>query len=178
MKSSAADHPVLLPSSSGWNADARLAGEALETVWSAAAATTLDDTHYLLPPLTWQIAAEVVKGCATNDHRPGHLRVMSLPAYALDAVWSCHAALVQAANRSDDDAEHLVDLLSFYLDSVHSTDLSRLTAALERVLSVLSLDLPTARTLITHLVLTANTAPDQAAVDDVLTAWRGAGIAC
>ncbi|MFD3923088.1 hypothetical protein [Streptomyces sp. NPDC058595] len=91
---------------------------------------------------------------------------MTLPAYALDAVWSCHAAPVQAANRSDDDAEHLVDPLSFYLDNVHSTDLSRLTVAPQRVQSVLSLDLPAARALITHLVLTPDTATDRTAVDE------------
>jgi hypothetical protein len=47
------------------------------------------------------------------------LRVLPLPAYALDAVWVCHAALVQDAD-GDDDGEALARLLSPYLVGVHT----------------------------------------------------------
>ncbi len=82
---SSPDRPVLLPSSFAWNADARLVGEVLGTVGSAAA-RTLDDTRYLRPTLTRQIAAELVGDCATTDYRPEHVRALTLPVYALDAT--------------------------------------------------------------------------------------------
>ncbi|WP_432154820.1 hypothetical protein [Streptomyces tricolor] len=171
------DRPVFLPAGFAWSADARLVGEVLDTVGSAAA-VTLDETRYLVPALTWQIAAEVVGDCATADHRPENVRVLLLPAYALDAVWVCHSALVQAADSCGDGA-HLAGLLSDYLDGVHSTDLRSLIDALERVLAVLSLDLPAARTLVSHLALTPGPSPDaQAALAEVLAAWRRAGVVC
>ncbi|GAB2891318.1 hypothetical protein [Streptomyces mayteni] len=176
MSSPHADRPVLLPSSIEWNADARLVGAALEIVWSAAACT-LDDTRYRVPALKWQIATEVVGDCANTDDRPENVRLLSLPAYALDAVWACHAAL-HAADSDPDDAR-LADLLSYYLDSVHSTDLRGLLAAVERVLAVLTLDLPATRELVTHLVLTSAPSPEtRAALDEVLAAWRRAGVPC
>ncbi|CAM5286907.1 hypothetical protein GCM10010329_85830 [Streptomyces spiroverticillatus] len=171
------DQPVLLPSSSAWSEDARLVGDTFALV-GAAAATTFDDTRFLLPPLTWTIAAERVGDCVTTDHRPENLRVLLLPTYAADAVWACHTALVQAAE-PDDDSEHLNALLTDYLTAVHDTNLRGLTEALERVLAVLTLDLPAARPLITHLVLkTEVSQEDRAALDDVLEAWREAGVAC
>ncbi|MDQ1033608.1 hypothetical protein QFZ75_000024 [Streptomyces sp. V3I8] len=173
------DHPVVLPSSSAWNADARLVGEVLQTVGSAAACTS-DDTRYLHPTLTWQIAAETVLDCATNDYRPGRVRALPLRGYALNAVWACHAALLQAADTapdSDDDAGRLAGLLAFYLDSVHHIEVPALIGAVERVLAVLSLDLPAARTLITHLVLNPDVGPEaRSAYDDVRAAWRRAGV--
>ncbi|MFJ2272498.1 hypothetical protein ACIOHO_40815 [Streptomyces sp. NPDC087849] len=170
------DHPVLLPASAGWRADARLVGEALATVASCASGT-FDDTRYLVPALTWQISADLVNDCATSDHLDA-VRVLTLPAYALDAVWACHAALLRAAT-NDDDSACLADLLSYYLGSVHSTDLHALTGALQRTLAVLTLDLPAARALMTYLVLGHGTTPSaREAHSEVLAAWRGAGIIC
>ncbi|WP_406291984.1 hypothetical protein [Embleya sp. NBC_00896] len=141
---------------------------------------TLDDTRYLRPALTWQMAAEVVGDCVATDHRAENLRVVSLPAYALNAVWACHAALVRAADGANDDGERLADLLSDYLDCGHVIDLRGVISALERVLTVLTLDLPAARTLVAHLVLNPGSGSPEAraALDEVLLAWRGAGVAC
>jgi hypothetical protein len=172
-----AERAVLLPSSFAWSADAHLVGEALGTVGSAAA-RPLDDTRYVLPTLTWQIAAETVGDCATTDHRPENLRLLVLPAYALDAVWACRNALAGTAT-GDPDSEALADVLSLYLYSVHDADLPGLIAALDRVLAVLTLDLPAARTLVSRLALNTGLSPDtRTALDDVLAAWRGAGVAC
>ncbi|MYW03348.1 hypothetical protein [Streptomyces sp. SID3343] len=174
----AGDRPVLLPSSFAWNTDARLVGEVLETVGSAASCT-LDDTRYLQPALTWKIAAELVGDCATTDYHAEHVRALALPVYALNAVWACHAALVQATADGDDGGACLVSLLSDYPDPIHSIDLRSLIDALERVLAVLSLDLPAVRKLVIHLVLNAEVGPEaRAACDDVLAAWRRAGVAC
>ncbi|MGK5631834.1 hypothetical protein [Streptomyces sp. URMC 123] len=172
------DRPVLLPSGLAWNTDARVVGEVLEIV-GAAAARCLDDSRYLAPALTWQVAAELVSDCVvTTDYRPENVRALCLPAFALEAVWACHAALVQAAE-GDDDGERLAGLLSYYLDGVHGIYLRGLIGAVERVLAVLSLDLPAARTLVTHLVLNSKASPESgAARDEVLAAWRRAGIAC
>ncbi|MGK5631761.1 hypothetical protein [Streptomyces sp. URMC 123] len=100
-----------------------------------------------------------------------------MPAFALEAVWACHAALVQAAE-GDDDGVRLVGLLLYYLDGVHGIDLRGLIGVVERVLAVFSLDLPAVRTLVTHLVLNSEAGPESwAACDEVLAAWRRAGIA-
>jgi hypothetical protein len=144
----------------------------------SAAARTLDDTRYVLPTLTWQIAAETVGDCASTDHRPENLRILVLPAYALDAVWACRSALADAAG-GDPDAADLADVLALYLYSVHDADLPGLIKALDRVLAVFTLDLPAARTLVTRLALNTGLSPAAlAALDDVLTAWRTAGVAC
>lgn len=176
MSSPHTERPALLPSASAWNADAQLVSEALKTVRSAAAAT-FDDTRYLLPTLTWQIAAEVVGDCATTDHH-ARIRVLTLPAYALDAVWNCHAALVRAVD-ADDDSERLANLLADYLDGVHGTNLPGLIDALDRVLAVLTLDLPAARKLVARLLLSPEASPEsQADLDEVRAAWNRAGVAC
>ncbi|MET9658158.1 hypothetical protein [Streptomyces sp. NPDC006510] len=179
---SSPDHPVLLPSSFAWAADVRLVGGVLGTVGSAAACI-LDDTRYVEPALTWQIAAELVGDCDTTDHRCERVRAMSLPAHTLDALWACRTALVQV---TDSDAgiavgsADLADLLSYCLECFHSTDLRSVIEALDRVLAVLTLDLPAARTLMTTLVLSPGTFGPEAknAFDRVLVAWRKAGVAC
>lgn len=142
----------------------------------SAATATFDDTRYLVPALTWQIAADLVGDCATTDCRPDDVRVLVLPAYALDAVWACHAALAQAAAGEDDGAE-LACLLSLYPDGVHSIDLHALLGVLERVLAVFSLDLPATREVVAGLVLdTGSGAAHSAAYGEVLEAWHRAGI--
>ncbi|MFS0697996.1 hypothetical protein [Streptomyces nitrosporeus] len=177
------DHPVVLPSSSAWDADARLVGEALTTVGSAAACTSDDTARYLQPTLTWQIAAEVVGDCAATGQDPGRVRALPLPGYALDAVWACHTALLQAAHTtpdSDEDAGPLAGLLTHYLQDVHHLEVPDLMGAVERVLAVLSLDLPAARTLLTHLALHpgADLPEARSAYHDIQAAWRRAGVAC
>ncbi|MFD9069799.1 hypothetical protein [Streptomyces lasiicapitis] len=158
----APDRTVLLPSSFAWNADARMVSDAMS----------------LVPTLPWQIAADHVNDCVTTDHRPENVRVLILPAYVLDAVWTCHAALIQAA-AGDDDRAHQVRVLPDYLDAVHGADLQGLIDALERVLAVFSLDLPAARRFVSHLALGLGTSPEKrAALDEVLTAWQRAGVTC
>ncbi|MFB7031540.1 MULTISPECIES: hypothetical protein [unclassified Streptomyces] len=174
---SALPRPVFLPSGRSWNGEARMVGEVLHTV-AAAAARTLDDTRYLLPALTWQVACEQVGDCVTTDHRAEHGRILLLPAHALEAIWACRAALARATD-PDDDAERLADLLDTdgYLQPVHHTDLPSLIEALDRVLAVLTLDLPAARTLATRVALNGEIDEEgQAAFDEILAAWRRAKI--
>ncbi|MFJ7227565.1 hypothetical protein [Streptomyces sp. NPDC098090] len=138
----------------------------------------------MLPALTWRIAAELADDCVTTDHRSEHVRAMSLPAHALDAVWACRTALVQVTGSDagiDADSADLADLLSYCFDCFHSTDLRSVIEALDRVLAVLSLDLPAARTLMTTFVLSPEAfggLKAKSAFDEVLTAWRKAGVAC
>ena len=149
---------------------------------ASAASRTLDDTRFLVPALTWQIAAEAVDDLATDDDSPENLRAASVPAYALDAVWTCHAALARAAGSSPDsdaDGDRLADLLLDYLEVVHDTDLRGVVTVLERVLAVLTLDLPGTPLLVTRLLLLQEVCDDNRAVlDDVLVAWRNAGVDC
>ncbi|MFE3074239.1 hypothetical protein [Streptomyces sp. NPDC059247] len=176
MNSTERDRPVFLPSGYGWSADARLVGRILGVV-GAAAGRHLDDTRFIEPILTWQIAAEEISDCATADNRPENVRIMILRPHVLTAVWACHQALVRACGH-DDDAEHLADLLPDYLRDFHHTDMRSMIDALERVLAVLALDLPAARTLATCIALSTDLGNTRrAARDEILNAWRRAGIA-
>ncbi|MGA5874021.1 hypothetical protein [Streptomyces cinereoruber] len=151
-----------------------MVGEALGTV-AATAARTLDDTRYLLPALTWQVAADQIADCVTTDHRAKHLRVLLLSAHALEAVWACRAALIRATGHND-DAERLADLLDGYLQPVHHTGLSGLIEAVDRVLAVLTLDLSIARTLAARVALNGEIGEGEegrAAFDEVLAAPCG-----
>ncbi|MFE5512235.1 hypothetical protein ACFQ9J_16750 [Streptomyces sp. NPDC056529] len=134
--------PVFLPSGFFWNTEARMVGEALRTV-VAAAVRALDGTRYLVPALTWQVAADQIADCVTTDHRADHVRVLLLPAHALEAIWACRAALVRTTGH---DAERLADLLDGYLQPAHHTGLPGLIETLDRVLAILALDLPPTRT--------------------------------
>ncbi|MFF9344905.1 hypothetical protein ACF1CG_34765 [Streptomyces sp. NPDC014773] len=109
MNSTDVPRPVFLPSGPSWNAQARLVGEVLHTV-AAAAARLLDDTRYLVPALTWQVAADQVRDCVTVDHHRDRLRILLLPAHVLEAIWSCRTALARTTGH-DDDAERLAGLL-------------------------------------------------------------------
>jgi hypothetical protein len=105
------------------------------------------------------------------------MRVLVLPAYALDAVWACRAALADAA-AGDPVAADLADVLSLYLHSVQDVDLPGLIAAVDRVLAVLTLDLPASRVLVSHFALNIGLSSDTGtALNDILAAWRGAGVA-
>ncbi|MFF2013934.1 hypothetical protein ACFVWY_33390 [Streptomyces sp. NPDC058195] len=100
-----------------------------------------------------------------------------LPAYRLEALRACHGALVRAA-AAGPDAEYLADQLAYYLDLAHSTDLPTLTRTTTMVLTVLTLDLAAASTLITHLTVGSDDdASMRTAYDEVVAAWRQAGLA-
>ncbi|MER8237322.1 hypothetical protein [Streptomyces sp. NPDC094049] len=172
--SSEYDRPVLLPSEAGWSADVRLVSRVLE-IAQAAAENYPDD--FIEPSVTWQIASEAIGDCATTDNRPENVRILILQPHVLKAVWACHQALGRALHR-DDDAERLADLLTPYLHMVRETDLRSTIDTLERVLAVVALDLPAARTLATRIALSGNLGDTgRAALDEILAAWRRAGIA-
>ncbi|MDT0413715.1 MULTISPECIES: hypothetical protein [Streptomyces] len=171
-----ADHPVLLPSGAEWGAEARLVGEALRTVQSAAAQRA-DETRFVLPLLRWQIAADWIGDCPGTDHGAGGLRILLLPEWALSAVWDCHRALVRARD-GDEEAADLAGLLGLFLDAVHGLELADLVARLEHVLAVLTLDVPAARTLATHAALQQSDAPEaREALTEIFAVWREAGVA-
>ncbi|MEU3401338.1 hypothetical protein [Streptomyces filamentosus] len=173
MNSTDVPRPVFLPSDPSWNAQAHLVGEVLHTM-AAAAARTLDDTRYLVPALTWQVAADQVRDCVTADHHPDRLRILLLPAHALEAIWSCRTALARTTGH--DDAERLAGLLDSYLDPVHDIGLPGLMDALDQVLAVLTLDLPAARTLATRVALNSGIREeDQEVLDEIRAAWRRTG---
>ncbi|MEV6551296.1 hypothetical protein AB0M57_21655 [Streptomyces sp. NPDC051597] len=108
-----------------------------------------------------------------------HVRALILPADALDAARTCHAALPLAAT-DDREGASLTGLSSATTPAPCSpSKLSTVLHALEHVLAVPSLDLPAARALLTRLVLDPAAVPQtQAAFSDILAEWRTAGIAC
>ncbi|MEU6405395.1 hypothetical protein [Streptomyces sp. NPDC046985] len=170
------DRPVLLPSSCEWSEDARLVGGALRTVQAAASATG-DEARYVLPPLPWQVAADLVEKCPTVDHHHSNIRIMVVPERDLRALWACYEALV-GAHEGHAEATKLADLLSPFLRAYDDTDLEGLVACVGRVLAVLSLGIDAARALYTHLSSKECDTPEAVdAVTEILTAWRKAGVA-
>lgn len=54
-----------------------------------------------------------------------------------------------------------------------------MVTVLERILAVLTLERPGTRALVTRLLQQQDVSPDSRAVfDDVLVAWRNAGVGC
>ncbi|MEU4507727.1 hypothetical protein [Streptomyces sp. NPDC024089] len=166
------DRPALLPVGEEWRAAVHLVRESLETARAFA-----PGSRCLLPPVTWEVAADLVGDCATVD-APGAVCVTVLPGYRLKALRACRDALVGAA-AADPDAAYLTDQLAYYLDLAHGTDLPTLARTTTMVLAVLTPDLVAASTLITHLsVGSGDDASMRTAYDEVVAAWRRAGLAC
>ncbi|MER5748064.1 hypothetical protein ABT097_32945 [Streptomyces sp. NPDC002225] len=166
------DRPVLLPGGEEWRDAVHLVRESLETARAFA-----PGSRCLLPPVTWEAAADLVGDCATAD-ASGAVCVTVVPGYRLEALRACHGALVRAA-AADPAAEYLTDQLAYYLDLAHSTDLPTLTRTTTMVLTVLTLDLSAAGTLITHLAVgSSDVASMRTAYDGVVAAWRRAGLVC
>ncbi|MER5748057.1 hypothetical protein ABT097_32910 [Streptomyces sp. NPDC002225] len=166
------DRPVLLPATAEWKSAVRLVSESLET-----ALVFAEGARCVLPRLTRENAADLVGDCATADE-PETVCVTVLPAYRLEALRACHDALARAS-AGDPGTKFLADQQSYYLDLAHGTDLPDLTRTTAMVLAVLTLDLAAASTLITHLTVGSDDdASMRTAYDEVVAAWRLAGLAC
>lgn len=170
--SPALDRGVPLPNGSAWNGAVQLVADSLALVADAARLDP-DDTLYLLPLLTWQVAAEQVPDCHTGRLGPEQTSVVLVRGFRIDALWACHEALLQALDPGD-DSKRLETLLDDYLDGVHGANLHELVKAVERVLAVLALDVPGVR----KVTSAAAWGPDQetfAAFEEVRRVWRAAG---
>ncbi|MEU6406221.1 hypothetical protein [Streptomyces sp. NPDC046985] len=155
---------------------------------SAAAYTAQSHTgetdRYVLPPLTYQIAVDVLGDIrAQIPDRSSQIdgcRVLLLvvEGHELEALWDVLAVLRRARD-GDEDTGELSSLVEDRLRESHlrPRTFTDVISELERVLTLLTLDIPAVRSVATALLL--NQDPDEelrqayAQLSDV---WRSVGI--
>ncbi|MBF4138141.1 hypothetical protein [Streptomyces albidoflavus] len=185
-RNSVSDRPCIIPAYRAWLQEVGWVAEALGIV-SAAAYVSQKHTGqaeaYGLPPLTYDIAASTLSDiCETSvaaGSPPGSVQLVLVEGWELEALWS----VVDVLRRSGDAPagnEDLANLVRMYLwenEAHHPGALADLIKALERVLAVLTLDIPAAREIATALALRREVSPAlQHAVAEVRDVWRAAGI--
>ncbi|MEU3262391.1 hypothetical protein ABZ694_32210 [Streptomyces albidoflavus] len=104
---------------------------------------------------------------------------MLVEGWELEALWSVVDVLRRSgdASASNEDLANLVRMYLWENEAHHPGALEDLVKALERVLAVLTLDIPAAREIATALALGQEVSPTlQRAVAEVRDVWRAAGI--
>ncbi|GGU55558.1 hypothetical protein GCM10010211_20400 [Streptomyces albospinus] len=172
----------MLPGDSAWIHDARYAQDILDSL--AAAAAVADDygepEKYVLPHLPFRVAADTIGQIRADmpPARPGAVFLMALPAFQLEALWQVLGVL-QRARDADEDAAEVLDLVRDY--AMHCLlpprRVDEVVTDMERVLAVLSLDIPAVHTVAVTLLLKSERDDDfRSARDDLFAAWRAVGI--
>ncbi|MFD9595314.1 hypothetical protein ACFWA9_21540 [Kitasatospora sp. NPDC059973] len=142
-----------------------------------ARAAEVHPAAFVLHTTAYWNAAEAIDRLGTDltaPAPPGHIRLTTLAAYELEALWAVHDALVRARDRepgTDSLRELLHDITEY---SEHTPD--DIVDDVRLLLTVLALDLPVVTTLTTTLLL--DRARDHAfhtAYRDVTNAWTNAG---
>ncbi|MEU5431568.1 hypothetical protein AB0H73_39030 [Streptomyces olivoreticuli] len=172
----------MLPGDSAWINDARYVQDILASL-AAAAAVAHDYGHpetYVLPHLPFQVAADTI-GQISSDMPPARhdaVFLMPLPAFRLEALWQVLGVLRRARD-ADEDAAEVLDLVRDYAMRCFRPPrrVDDVVTDMERILAVLSLDIPAVHTVATTLLLKAERDDDfRSARDDLFAAWRAAGI--
>ncbi|MFH9959044.1 hypothetical protein ACH4OX_33175 [Streptomyces roseolus] len=168
------DQPRLLPTNPAWAHDTEHLRLLLELV--ARAAEVRPERFLPLHPTAYDAASALLARCAqaspgTTD--VGRERVLPVPVFQLNALRSVRAELAHARD-GEPAAEHLREFLTSYGEPFDQTPAS-LLATLDRVLAVLDLDLPAVYTV--TLALLARRALDPDAYEEIVAAWKKAGIA-
>ncbi|MFH8591473.1 hypothetical protein [Streptomyces rimosus] len=177
-----ADHPCVLPGDPAWIDDARYVQEILDCLAAAAAAAHDygDPEEYVLPHLPYQVAADTL-GRIRSDMPPPHrdgVFLMALPAFELETLWEVLGVLRRARD-ADDEAAEVYDLTRDYAMRCFTPPrgVDDVVTDLERILAVLSLDIPAVRTVATTLLLEGEHDDAFSAARDALyAAWRAAGL--
>jgi hypothetical protein len=103
---------------------------------------------------------------------------MALPAFQLEALWQVLGVLRRARD-ADGDADQVLDLVRDYAMRcfLPPRSVDDVVTGMERVLAVLSLGIPTVRTVATTLLLEGERDVEfRSARDELLDAWRAVGI--
>ncbi|WP_424217778.1 hypothetical protein ACN20G_37095 (plasmid) [Streptomyces sp. BI20] len=157
--------------------------EALFGVLEAAAEATADgDAAGMPPPLTFGVAEGAVARVREDvlDPEAGlpTFRLFVLPAHELDALWQVLESLRSARSGDADAAGVLEVVAAFCSHSVPSRTVDAVIGDLERVLTLLSLDIPAVKDLATAVCLDvpSHGLDPEAAYEDITRVWRTAGI--
>ncbi|KOU08582.1 hypothetical protein ADK86_03805 [Streptomyces sp. NRRL F-5755] len=171
----------MLPGDPAWIDDARYVQEILDCLAAAAAAAHDHGKpdKYVLAHLPYQVAADTLDRVRSDmpPARRGAVFLMALPAFELEALWEVLGVLRRARD-ADDDAE-VYDLVRDYAMRCFTPPrgVDEVVADLERILAVLSLDIPAVRTVATTLLLEGERGDAfRCARDELFVAWRAAGL--
>ncbi|MBT1184917.1 hypothetical protein HET69_12995 [Streptomyces sp. CJ_13] len=177
------DRACVLPGRPEWIKDvAYLNNKVLTILASAAEANAYrDDNRYLLPADTYRTAGMTIAALAESvptDGRAGQVVLYTLPAWKLEALWNVLLVLRRTlADGPDTDVvRELLENLGFDLFTPPRT-VERFASDLEKVVSVLTLDLPAVKVVATAVALDEER--DEAVVDayrQITAAWTAAGI--
>ncbi|MFE3186439.1 hypothetical protein ACFXKR_37115 [Streptomyces violascens] len=179
-KQRAADYPCVLPGDPTWIHDAQYLQDILNSLAAAAAIAHdhADPERYVLPHLPYQVAADTL-GQIRSDMppaRPGALFLIDLPTFQLEAL---RQALDVLRRAQDADADQVLDLVRDYATHclLPPRSIDDVVTDTQRILAVLSLDIPAVRTVATTLLLDGeHDTGFRSARDELLDAWRAAGI--
>ncbi|MFE7528017.1 hypothetical protein ACFU7Y_20205 [Kitasatospora sp. NPDC057542] len=173
----------MLPGRPGWIRDvAYLGDEVLESLAVATAASAYrDDNRYLLPAGTYRTAGLVVEalaGVVPGDGGPGQVVLYALPAWKLEALWDVLLVLrrTAAGDPETDVVRETLDILCGH-PFMPARTVQQIAADLEKVVSVLTLDLPAVTVVATAVVLGEERG--EAVVDAyraITAAWTAAGV--
>ncbi|CAM5678263.1 hypothetical protein SAVIM338S_07248 [Streptomyces avidinii] len=177
------DHPCVLPGDPAWLQDAGYLFRLLDILASVASmATDEDPTRYGLPAITYMNAAGLIsrlaRGLPTVPPPSATVRLLSLPAWELEALWDVVLVLRRTRAHEPDTIElaEFVQGLGSPLD-IGLPALDVVTTGLERVIAVLALDIPAVRTLTAaHILQTPHDTATQDACTQIRTAWKAAGV--
>lgn len=171
------DRVCVLPSDPSWIQEAGYLEESLGLLGRAAEVTEAgDDGHrYVLPGLTYRIAERAL-GRITDEVREGGrptLHLIVVEAFGLDALWEVLGVL----RRARDGEEAAAEVAGLLEDLSPSRTTAAFVADLEKVLAVLTLDIPAGRSIATAFVQEYMPGFDfDAAYEQLATAWKAAGI--
>lgn len=188
----APDHPCVLPEDSSWIRSVRKVGELIDLLGSAAAVRERDAAHgerladaedYILPSTTYQTVAELIVDIDRTvlDPDPGEDRqvyLVALPHFKLEAFWAVLAVLKRARDR-DPGTEKIAEMVSDYSEGCFERPQKDwgFIPDLERMLAVLTLDIPAVRHLAATLVLNGDRDSGiREAYAQLADAWEAHGI--
>ena len=170
-----------MPGDPAWIENARPVQELLELL-TALAAVAEDPDAYVLHHVPYQVAAETIGDIRADlpDRPSGRglgVYLLALPGFRLDALWQVLAVLRRAQDR-DPDADRILAFAEDY--GGHAFHPPRkvgdFIADLERVLAVLTLDIPAVASVATTLILSRERDADFAsACAQLHAAWKAAG---
>ncbi|MFD5730345.1 hypothetical protein ACFWMT_30115 [Streptomyces sp. NPDC058368] len=174
------DRTCVLPGDPAWIETAAYLAEvfALLGRGSEIAEDEYDAGRYVLPALTYRIAEHAIR--RLKDEFPGPeaarptICLDVVPGFELDALWQVQSVLRRTR---DGEETEVLELLDPFLDSFpRPATAATLTADLETVLAVLTLDIPAGRDMAAALALGTPEFDFETAYKQLVTAWKAAGI--
>jgi len=186
------DHPCVLPEDPSWIRPVRKVGELIDLLGSLAAVRERDAEHgqqlaeaedYILPSATYLTVAELIEAIdhTVLDPKPGEEKqvyLIALPHFKLEAVWAVLTVLKRARDR-DPGTEKLAETVTDYSEGCFERPQRDwgFIPDLERVLAVLTLDIPAVRHLAATLALDGDRDSGfREAYTQLADAWQAQGI--